>query len=158
MFTIWVYLAVFIIQSQFEAFLYLTQLFLFDQRIPQGVSSPFQEKLTTFPFIQVKKYYILTKNQIIKVKSKGEIFLTWCLNEIWILGFWIHIRKIFGSLNWFFKLCYLPINCSKFSSCFFFSSWKRSIWLAAYQFSQSNFKFALLFLYIIKLITWKVKL
>ena len=82
--------------------------------------------------------------------------LTRCLNEIWILSFWIHIWKIFGSLNWFFKLCYLPINCSKFSSCFFFSSWKRSIWLAAYQFSQSNFKFALLFLYIIKFITWNL--
>ena len=96
MFTIWVYLAVFIIQSQFEAFLYLTQLFLFDQRIPQGASSPFQEKLKTFPLIQVKKYYILTKNQIliIKVESKRKNFLTRCLNEIWILGFWIHIWKI----------------------------------------------------------------
>ena len=152
MFTIWVYLAVFIIQSQFEAFLYLTQLFLFDQRIPQGASSPYQEKLTTFPLTQVKNIILLLKT-IIRVD-----LLTRCLNEIWILSFWIYIWKIFGSLNWFFKLCYLPINCSKFSSCFFFSSWKRSIWLAAYQFSQSNFKFALLFLYIIKFITWKFKL
>lgn len=63
----------FIIQSQFEAFLYLTQLFLFDQRIPQGASLPFQEKLTTFPLIQVKKYYIITKksdNKGIGVKAE----------------------------------------------------------------------------------------
>ena len=81
----------FIIQSQFEAFLYLTQLFLFDQRIPQGASSPYQEKLTTFPLTQVKKYHIVIQNNQIRrfidpipERDLNSQFLDSYLKDFWL--------------------------------------------------------------------------
>ena len=64
----------------------MTRLFQFGRRIPQGASLPFQERLTTFPFIRVKKI-ILEQPNWGNFKERHFWPSTWTRFEFSVFGF-----------------------------------------------------------------------